>query len=93
MKSQIFSVYDVKAEAYLPPFYLRSCGEAERVFADCVGDSSHKFGAHPEDFTLFWLGSIDDQDASFELFPTPTPLSKGLEVKARLIREMKGDGI
>lgn len=93
MKSHIFSVYDDKAGAYLPPFFLRSQGEAERVFADCVMDPTHNFGRHPEDFTLFWVGSIEDLDCSFEIFPTPRVMQKAVEVKAGLVAKMKGEGI
>jgi hypothetical protein len=60
MKHSIFSVFDEKAMAYLPPFVMHREEMAMRVFSDCVNDSDHAFGKHPSDYTLFCLGGFDD---------------------------------
>lgn len=60
----LFTVYDVKAEVYMPPFFVPTIGLATRAFADCVNSKDHQFGKHPHDYTLFQLGSFDDSDAS-----------------------------
>ena len=57
MKHNIFSVYDEKAQAFLPPFFLPEVGMATRIFGDCVNSDEHQFGKHPTDYTLFHLGS------------------------------------
>ena len=62
----IFSVYDAKAEAYLPPFILPKTEMAQRVFSDCVNSEDHQFGRHPADYTLFHLGTFDDITGEFE---------------------------
>lgn len=60
MKFKIFAVYDAGAEAFLPPFFLPSIGQATRAFSDVVNDSSHSFSKHPLDYSLWILGSFDD---------------------------------
>lgn len=67
MKFKIFSVFDVKAKAYLPPFFLPEEAMAVRTFKDCANDKAHAFGLHPEDYSLFRLGEFDS--LSGELFP------------------------
>lgn len=71
MKLKVFSVYDVKAQAYLPPFFLPRTEMATRVFADSANDSTHMFCKHPEDFSLFELGEWDGETSKFDLLTTP----------------------
>ena len=60
MNLGIFTVYDQKAKAYLPPFFLPEEDMAIRVFGDCCNDRDHQFGRHPEDYHLFGIGHFDD---------------------------------
>ncbi|AXL14758.1 nonstructural protein [Microviridae sp.] len=60
MIHKIYTIYDSKAEAYLPPFFMHQQGMALRTFTDCVNDPNHAFGKHPEDYTLFNAGIFDD---------------------------------
>lgn len=66
MKLRIFSVYDSKAQAFLPPFFLLNEAMAMRVFSECAGDPQHQFCKHPQDFSLFMLGTFDDVTARLE---------------------------
>ncbi len=66
MRSRAFSVYDVKAKAYLPPFFFTEIGQATRVFTDAVNDGVHMFSKHPEDYSLFEIGLYDDSTALLE---------------------------
>jgi hypothetical protein len=61
MNIQLFSIHDVKAGAYLPPFTLPTTQMAKRTFADTVNDRNHSFSKHPEDYTLFHIGEFDDE--------------------------------
>lgn len=61
MNHTAFTIYDQKALAYLPPFFLHNRHMAERTFADCVNSHDHQFGKHPEDYTLFIIGEYDDR--------------------------------
>jgi uncharacterized protein len=81
MITHIFTVYDSKTEAYLPPFYAQSKGAALRSFMDAVGDPQHEFAKHAEDYTLFYLGTFDDQSAQFVPQKTPQSLGVAIELK------------
>lgn len=56
----IFVVYDQKAEAYMAPFHLRTVGEAQRGFGDAINNPETPFGQHPQDYTLFQIGTYSD---------------------------------
>ena len=79
MKHKMFSIFDVKASAYLPPFILPETAMAVRVFADCVNSDDHQFGKHPGDYTLFELGVWDDSCAALAVHAS-TKVVNGLEV-------------
>lgn len=79
MIHHIFTIYDQKAKAYLPPFYLPERGMAERTFSDCVNSNDHQFGAHPQDYTLFTIGLFDDSTAESTIYDAPVMLGNGVE--------------
>jgi hypothetical protein len=60
VKLLAFSIYDVKVEAFMAPFYARSFGEAERFFGDMQSDKSGPVGRHPQDYNLFHVGTFDE---------------------------------
>lgn len=74
----IYAVFDSKAGAYLPPFFMHNDNLAKRAFIDCVNSDDHQFATHPDDYTLFCIGILDDNTA--EITPaTPQTLGNGLE--------------
>ena len=80
MQHSMFSIYDTKAQAYLPPFILPNVQMAQRVFGDCVNSEDHQFSKHPEDYTLMQLGHWDDNTGDFDALPHGhQPLGIGLE--------------
>ena len=83
MQSMIFTIYDDKAEVYLPPFTFKTVGEALRAFADSANDVTHAFCKYPQDFTLFNVGGFDDANASFAILPTPVAIGKAIEYKTQ----------
>ncbi|AXL15432.1 nonstructural protein [Microviridae sp.] len=75
-----FSIYDSKAGAYLPPFILPREEMAIRTFGDCINATDHQFSLHPEDYTLFRLGTWDDETARFTPEANgPHPVGNGVE--------------
>lgn len=80
MLHNIFSIYDVKAEAYLPPFFMNTKGQATRAIADCVNDINHQFHAHPEDYTIFHLGAFEDTTGVIELNNAPQSMANCIEL-------------
>lgn len=88
MKYHMFSVYDEKARAYLPPFILPEIGMATRTFGDCINSEDHQFGKHPSDYTLFKIADFDDETGE----PTPDKSSIGngvefIETKPQKVEE------
>jgi len=79
MLQSIFTVYDEKAEAHLPPFFMHNSQMAIRAFTDCIAAPEHKFAKHPSDYTLFLHGSFEDNDASFTLQAAPKVIGNGVE--------------
>lgn len=79
MKLYVFSVHDVKAGSYLPPFFVPNPPVAMRTFSNCANDKTHSFGANPEDYTLFLVGTWDSDSCLFSLAPTPEPMGKALD--------------
>jgi len=89
MKLDVFSVYDVKAQAYLPPFFMSNNQVAIRAITDCVNDPSHLFYKNPQDYTLFFLGVFDDNTGLIEPHIAPITLGNGVEfVKPVTIKEV-----
>lgn len=78
MESKIFTVYDQKAGAYLPPFFLPTAGMAIRAFEECINSPDHQFGKYPHDYTLYQLGSFDDNSATF-ITDNSVSLGNGVE--------------
>lgn len=66
MIQNVFAVYDSKASAYLTPFFLPTTPMAVRVFSECANSTDHQFGRHPEDYTLWHLGTFDDNTCEFK---------------------------
>lgn len=66
MKLTVFSVYDSAAKAYLPPFFAPTAELAKRMFTIAANDQAHNFNKYAADYTLFELGTWDDQDAEFD---------------------------
>jgi len=56
---KMFSVFDLKAGAYMQPFFAPTRGVAVRSFSDAVLSESHEFAKHAEDYALFEVGEFD----------------------------------
>ncbi len=80
MLQNMFSIYDSKVEAFLQPFFMQTRAAAIRAVTDTVANPEHLFAKHPEDYTLFYLGSFEDQKAVFDLEPTPQSLAVLIEL-------------
>jgi hypothetical protein len=78
----VFSIYDEKADAFLPPFILPNANMAKRVFSDCVNSDTHQFGLNPMDYTLYELGQFNDADGQFSLQRTKQSHGNGVEFRS-----------
>lgn len=80
MQYMTFAIFDSKAHAFFPPFYQQSKGLAMRMFSDTANDARTMVNRHPEDYTLFYLGTWEDNDGQHSPEITPEPLAKALEL-------------
>lgn len=64
---RVYTLFDSKTEAYIPPFYAKAKGDAIRQITQVVNDKNSKqdFAKYPEDFTLFEIGVFDDSIGRF----------------------------
>lgn len=61
-----YSVFDNKALQYHQPFFTSTDGAATRMVRDLVEDNNTQLGRHPSDFSLWFVGTWDDQHARFD---------------------------
>ncbi len=80
MKFRLFTIFDTKAKAYLPPFCLGEVGQAIRHFGDSVNNKESAFNKHPEDYTLFEIGVFDDNKGMVESYDGPDMISTALSL-------------
>lgn len=79
MLLKIFTVYDLKAEAYMQPVFMVATGQMVRSFADTCEDKTHAFNKHPTDYELFEIGTYDDSNASITMHEHKIHLGSALE--------------
>lgn len=84
MMMKVFSVFDKAVGAYTRPFCTPSAGAAMRAFEDDVANAESPVAKHPEDYSLFWLGSFDDNSGLLTPEEPPVCLINAHEVVAKL---------
>lgn len=60
MLQGIYTVYDTKARAYLPPWISLNDDTARRAFAEAANTRGHQFQKYAADYILFRVGDFDD---------------------------------
>ena len=65
----MYSVHDSVSGVYDRPFVARAEGDAVRSFGDIANDKEHPIGKHPEHFSLFHVGTWNDNSGKVD--PTP----------------------
>lgn len=76
----IFTVFDDKAGAFLPPFTAKSAGLAIRMFEQLSSQPDHQFCMHAGDFTLFQVGTFDELTGEVKATP-PSNMGTALQLK------------
>lgn len=78
----VYAIHDAAINAYSQPFYSHTNGSALRAFSDHVNDANSGPNKHPQDYSLFHLGTFDDQTGA--LSPaTPTRIGTATEYKTK----------
>lgn len=78
MIQKMFSIKDQKAGIFYPPFFKNTHGEAERDFHTAVNDKQTKLFQYPEDFDLYYMGTYDDNNGTFQGLDTPLHVKKAI---------------
>ena len=66
MRLNVYTIFDTASGAYMRPFFAMSDGEALRGFKDISLDADHAIGKHPEDYSLWRIGTFNDNTAKIE---------------------------
>jgi len=61
-----YSIFDVKIGEYEHLFPQKTRGEAIRGWIKIVNQEKTKYNEHPEDFTLFEIGEMDEKTGCFK---------------------------
>lgn len=75
----IYSIYDEKVEAYGQPFFAPTNPAAIRMFTDLTMDHNSSVSRHPQDYTLYQLGTYDDSTGKLESFENAVNLGRANE--------------
>lgn len=74
----ILCIFDSKANAFLTPFFAQTTETGIRDFRTACNDSNSNFYKHPDDFTIFEIGSFSQQTAEINVLAQP--ISHGLAI-------------
>lgn len=88
-KHVVMSIFDSKAEAYLPPFFTVSRGVGIRSFSDAAQDEKHEFSRHAGDYTLFELGEFDLKSGRFEQYDAAVNLGTAIQFLAKPLKAVE----
>lgn len=78
MRLNIFSIHDRASGAFMRPWFARSDQEAMREFDNLAVNAEHPIGQHPKDYTLFRIGTFDDNKGTI-VGEQPEGLANALE--------------
>lgn len=81
MLLRAYSVFDSKAKAFIPPFFLQNDAMAVREFTNAVNDPGHKFHVNAEDYSLHSVAGFDDETGMIKAGMHPVLLVTALQVK------------
>lgn len=62
---RLYSIYDEKAEQFSPPQVYHNDMLALRAFEGIVNDDKMLIKKYPEDFSLYYVGNLGDNDGRY----------------------------
>lgn len=77
---KVCSVYDEKAEAYMPPSFVPAIGLASRDFSDALTNAESKMAKYKSDFSLYHVADFDTNAGSFSTIQPPRLVMKGSDI-------------
>lgn len=79
MLMSVFAIYDAGIMTWKPPMFCRAKGEILRWWIEMVNNGQTDLSKHPQDYTLFDIGTWDDEGCKFDLHKTPISLGVAIE--------------
>ena len=91
MTNALYSIYDLKAESYLPIMEGKNDEHAKRTVADAIMQGI-PIAAHPEDYELYRICSYDPQTGYITQDTRPERVASVLSIMSQynLLRERAG---
>lgn len=80
MLHQMVAIFDIKCGAYARPVAVPADGAAIRMVQDAVNDSTTEYSKHPEDYSLWNVGTYDDSTGKLTS-STPVQLAQCVSLK------------
>lgn len=75
----MMSPYDEKAQVYLAPFVCKTEAEGRRMMSDAVNEPGSLVARHPDDFSLYIVGSFNDSSGTLIVPSVPEFICKASE--------------
>lgn len=82
MQLNIYSIRDDKSDIYGPLFACHTHGEAERRLRDLLKNPETQVNQYPEDFNLYYFGTMDNVTGKTEFLDSPQHQIKAINLKA-----------
>lgn len=89
MNLGIYSIKDIKCDAFMPLFVMQNDIQAMRAFYQTTEDPTTQLNKYPEDFVLFKIGNFDDKTG--HLYEDLKYLISAIGVKNELFK--KGENL
>lgn len=81
MITVILAAFDKKARAYATPFFNAHADVGIRAFRGAVNDPTHPISKHPEDYSLWLLGTFDDSTGLITPHSAPVHIAEAINLK------------
>lgn len=92
MLLSVFCVYDSGVSTWMSPLFFRNKGEALRWWTDVCNNPETVVYKHPGDYTLFELGTWNDDSCQFDLLKASIRLGVAVEYKRTQSLDERGAG-
>lgn len=83
MKHLVFAVFDRASNFYSQPLLFKAKGEAIRSFTEEALSAKSNINRYASDYSLWHLGTYEDEHGVFENLKTPECLARAHEVIAQ----------
>ncbi len=85
----MYAIHDAKAGQYLRPFFLHNDEMAKRSFMDATINPDSQFYQHPLDYSLFQIGTYDEETSIVKSQCPPEHLITASQCQAQYKHEQK----